>query len=153
MDGLGDDFFPGTGLALDDDAEIQFRDTLDGRDDFTNGLARTEDFFQRKRIDVPCQFPQLRFHPPFLQGAEHHADDFVMVEGLAQIVMGAGANRLHRAAYVRKGSDQDDGEFRVEFPRLAHQFHAIHFRHSEVDQQYVRAGGAHQLQRLAAPFG
>ena len=104
-------------------------------------------------VDVIRQVFQLQLQPPLVQRAEHDAKDLRMFKGLGEIVVGAGADRLHRAPHLGESGDQNHRQFRIEILGFAHQLHAIHAGHPEVRQQHVGVSRADQLQRLDSVLG
>jgi hypothetical protein len=76
-----------------------------------------------------------------------------MLERLGEIVVGAGAQGLHRSPHLGVSGDQDHRQLGIEILGFAHQLHAIHARHPQVRQQHVGVPGADQLQRLDSVFG
>ena len=71
-------------------------------------------------VNVIGQMLQLQLQPPLVERAQHHSDHLLMLEGLGQIVVGAGAQRLHRAPHLGKPRNQDHRQLRVEILGFAH---------------------------------
>ena len=71
-------------------------------------------------VDVICQVLQLQLQLPLVQGAEHDAHHLLLLKRLSQIVVSAGAQRLHRSMHLGKPRNQDHRQLRIEIFRFAH---------------------------------
>ncbi len=109
MDGLGDEVFAGAGFAGDQDRRVHDRRRLDEPDDVGKAGAVADD---DRSLAVLVAGVDLDLLDPFqVEGPERVLDrelEFVDVEGLGQVVVGAEAHRGDGVFEARKGGNEND---------------------------------------------
>ncbi len=83
-----------------------------------------------------------------LEGLGHRQLDFVGFEGLGDVVVSPGAQRLYGAFDGAIGGDHDDRQSGIEGLDFLEQFQAVHARHLNVGDHQVEIFSADVLQGL-----
>ena len=83
----------------------------------------------------------------------HGAQEFLLVDGLEQVVRRAAANGRARICEFRIPRQQDELSAKTRFPGVPHDLHAAHPGHSDVQKHDVRPEGEQRFQRFLAVPG
>ncbi len=138
MDGPGHQFFAGAGFPGDQDGGIGLRHIDNGFKQLDHGRGLAHQVFKPGDGGDPLLQDQV-FHGQVLhlhQFLDGEAE-FLEVEGLEQIVVGAQLHGLHRVLNGAVGGHHDDGDIGIGFLELFEQGQAVHFRHLDVDEHDV----------------
>ena len=149
MDGLGDQFLPGAGLAGDQDGgaagshlghQVQHAD---------HALALADDVGETVALlEGALEMRVLIFEPPPHDHAVDLDEQLLVVPGLGEIVVGAELEGVDRGLHRAVGGDHEDRGFAVALADLLEHVHAGAVGHHEVEQDQVVAADLHFLEPL-----
>ena len=142
MDRPGDDFLAGAAFAADQDGGVAAGDHLDFLADLIHGGAVADQ--RARRTDFGHAAVGLIFQAKaaVFERAIDEQFDLVAVERLLNVIVRA---QLHRLDGVGDGGEcghQNDGHVRAKALGLGEQFQAGHFRHPQIGDEKIEAGGA-----------
>lgn len=83
----------------------------------------------------------------------HGAQEFLLVDGLEQVVRRAAADGCTCVCEFRIPRQQDELSAKARFPCVPHDLHAAHPGHSDVQKHDVRPEGEQRFQRFLAVPG
>ena len=149
VDGAGDQFLAGAGLAGDDHGHVALCQHLDGRKELQH--CRIPADHVGKGVPVRQLFAQvldLVEQPPPFEDLLRRQQDIVWLERFGDVIAGTVTHRLDSAFDAAVTSDHDDIHNRPAFPDLADQSHAVAARHFQIHERQGELRPAHVLQRL-----
>ncbi len=163
MDGLGDVLLAGTGLAADQHRGARRSgDSACRLGHFQECRRRPDHALQGDPAGALAEYLDVAAQALGLEGATHLFANIVQVEGLDQVVVGAGAQRRHRAAHLGKGGHHHHLDVVVHGADPGQHLEAVDARQVDIEQHQVDAlpfqdiqavlpgpGPAH---RIAAPL-
>ncbi len=133
-----DELLARAALAGDEDGGVHGREPVHLAQHRLEPLALAEDALGRRRRGRP-QAPVLAQQPLALLGLAEDEDDLLGLEGLLDVVVRTGADRLQRLLLRAVGAHHQHGEARVLGFRMAQHGEAIALGHAHVAQQHVVA--------------
>ena len=138
VDGLGDQLFSGAGFARDQNSGAAGRHLHHQIEHAQHALALADDIretvplFQRPfELRVFVEQPLAGDDPLDLD------QQFLVVPGLWQVVVGAQFHRLNGGFHRAVSRDHEDRRVAVAFAHVAKDFHAGFFRHHQIEQHQI----------------
>ena len=138
VDGPGGHLFAGAALSQEQHRHVRAGQHLDRGENLAHFHPRTDHFVERTAArDGLLQaniFPQQTIA---LQGFAQQAHQFLLLEGLADKIVGSLLDGLHGLLDGAEGRHEDHRDERVPLLDFPCQGHAVHARHADVRQDHV----------------
>ncbi len=138
VDGAGDQFLAGTGLAEDEDRGVGGCDGLARLDDLVHGRAVADDAFEAElRVELPLQLAVGLGQTEALGRLVHDGAQLGEIDGFREIVGRPLLDGLHGRFHVAVASDHDDlgvGRF---VAGLAQNGQAVQVRHLQIGDNHI----------------
>ncbi len=149
-----DELFAGSAFSLDEDRGLGRSGQTDEVEDFAHRLGLADDppeaVLARKLLfQAPVLFGELPPLGPLLDGEQ----DFLVLEGLGNVVERALPHRLDRALDRRVGGDDDHDGVRISPADLAQDFQTRAVGEHEVQEDQVMGVRFESLERFRAGLG
>ena len=133
MQGLGDEFLARAALAQDEHRSAARRDLAHLLEQVLHRRRLAHDRVEPETlVEHLAQVRHLVAQLPVLDQLEHPAPEFVEVDRLGQIVVGADAHRLDRRLDRAEAGDQDHREVEFLGPHPVQEREPVHARHPQV---------------------
>ncbi len=150
MDGFGDEFLAGAGLAGDEDGGAAGSHLGHQVEHADHALALADDVGETVALlEGALEVGVLVFEPPPDDHAVDLDEELLVIPGLGEIVVGAELEGVDRGLDRAVGGDHENGGFAVVLADLVEHVHAGAVGHHEVEQDEVVAADLHFLE----PFG
>ncbi len=146
----GDELLAGAALPRDEHRGGAVGHALEHRVDLVQPRGAADDAEARARDEVRGL---RRLLPREVTRAQRLGDDLahlVFVEGLGEVVEGAGLQRLDRGVDGAVRGDHHHGQIGIFAQRLAEQGHAVHLRHAQIGDHEVDVVLAERSEPLLA---
>jgi hypothetical protein len=147
MNGPGHKLLAGAGLADDQNRGLGGRDHGRHVQQFAYGRTLADDL---GALEFPPQAllkgPVLRLQPHMVQGPVHGQPQHVQVQGLDQVVVGPGLERLHGGFHRGIGGHDQDRHGRIVVLDRAQDLDPVHSGHAHVGDHQIAGPFAQGLQ-------
>ena len=154
MNGAHDQLFAGSALARDQDIGIGRADRFDGFENFAHRRALSHEIAGTRDFgDGFAQADVFFLGAAVGQSFFHQMRDFVRIERLADIVIGAVLQRGDRGFHRGIAGHHDDDQVGIHLMQAALQFDAVGAAHLDVEQSEVPFILGHAGERVAGAFG
>src|SRR5581483_983286 len=154
VDRTGDKFFASTTLAGDEYRGVGGADGLDGIENAFHGDALADDVIRSSDLrDSFTKTNVLLFSTFVSEGFLHQMSDFVRIERLGDVVVGAVLEGGDSGVDRGVSGHHDDCQVGVKLVDAALQFYAVGAAHFNVEQGHVPALFGQAGQRVICVFG
>ena len=152
MDGPSHELLARAALASDHRRGGAVRDLADRVEDLRDPAALADDVLEAVlRLELAAEVEVLVPEPFPLERVANDQVDFVELERLGDVVVGAEFHRLDRRLRRRDRGDDDDGGVGGDLLGGAEYLHPVHLRHSEIRDDDIHGLAVERLDgRLAA---
>jgi len=138
-------------LAGDEHGGLGGRDHGDHLDQLAHGRAGADDLWRGESgRQILEQLAVLLFKAGVVQGPGQGHAQHVEIQGLGQVVVGPGLERLHRVAHRGVRGHDEHGRSRVVLLDALERLDAAHLRHAHVHEHGVVGPGQHLVHGLGA---
>ncbi len=143
---LGDQLLAGAALALDQDGGAAGRDLGDEVEEPEHRLALADDVFEVVALlQGALELDDLFFGAMPRNGGANVGEQLLVVPGLLDEVLGAGADGVDDVAHGAVGGDHDDGKVGLHLDDARQQIDAALAGKSEIEQQQIVLVARQQL--------
>ncbi len=152
VQGPGHELLAGPAVTLDEDAHVRFGNLVHQVLDLLHlGAVVDELAFELIHPQLLPQVRDLGEQLAFFQGLGDGEVEFLLLEGLHQIVRGAGLHGLHDDVRLAQGREHEDGHVLGYLPDLVEGLQTVHVGHEDVeDDQGVLLTRPQLAQRILA---
>ena len=138
VEGLGDELFAGAALALDEDGGAAGRDLGDEVEEAQHGLALADDVFEVVALlEGALELDDLFFGAVAGDGGADVGEELLVVPGLLDEVLGAGADGVDHVADGAEGGDHDDGQVGLHLEDARQEIDAALAGQGEVEEEEI----------------
>ena len=136
VDGLGDELFAGAALALDEDGGTAGGDLGDEVEEPQHWLALADDVFEVVALlEGALELDDLFFGAVPGDGGADVGEEFFVVPGLLDEVLGAGTDGIDDVADRAEGGDHDDGKLGLRLDDARQEIDAALAGECEIEQE------------------
>lgn len=138
VEGLCDELLSGPAFALDKDGRPRGRDLHDNVEEAQHWLAFADDVFEAVALlEGATKKGDLGLGAAAADGGADVEDEFLIVPGLLDEVVGAGAYGFDDVADCAVSRDHDDGELRSQLNNAWQQIEAALAGKGEIEQEQI----------------